>query len=1073
MNKNKLPCDVLNKKTSFNHSLLIIRTTIILLFTCVFISTAEIGFTHNEKAWLNESNVNLEEVLNEIDYTTIYSNDEKTEALQQQVKTINGTIVDPNGAPIIGANIIERGTSNGTITDFDGKFQLNVGNNAILKVSYIGYLEQEITTQGLNTINIVLQEDTKTLEELVVTALGIRKDEKALGYSVQKIGGEDLSVVKGVNVSSSLTGKIAGLLVKNSTEISENPIIELRGENPLIVIDGVAYGNMTLGDLSSEDIESMDVLKGATASALYGVRGRSGAIMITTKKGGKEGTLTVNISNNTMISAGYLKIPEAQASYSTGNYGTLEYNSGYVWGDYMDGHEVEQYDPFTMSIQKMPLVSKGKDNIANFFRPSFVTNTNFNISQSSELGGFRISGTQVHQNGQYPNTALDKYILTSSGNITYGKFKVEASLSYKKEKAPNLPKVDYGNGNILYNMLIWGGTEYDILDFKDYWKIKDQKQNWPFSAWYDNPYYIMNERIREADRNIFNTSVTLSYNILDNTSILFRSGYDNYNNTDESRRSIGDSGERRGYYAFDQYSGSSFNNDLIINGNYKLKEFEIEAIAGLSSYWYKDISFRANTRGGLSVPGFYSINASVERANVSKSMSEKALYSAYGKLGISWKSGVFVDVTGRNDWSSTLPSDSRSYFYPSVSTSILPTAFINPFEEVLDYWKIRGSWTIAKKDLGIYEINRLFNVSTDVWEGLSTASYPSVLRDLGIKPETERSFEFGTDFRFFNNRLAFDFTYFNRLRYDRLIQANISAASGANRIITNTEEELLQKGMEFTLRGKPVSNKSFEWSSTINAAFYHWYYDKLDPIYSSQDPRIKTGERYDKYFMTDWERDDSGNIVHQAGYPVKNKFQSVIGNRDPNLIFGFSNKFTYKNFDLNLSLDGRVGGYIYSWTEQALWHSGAHPDSDNQWRYDEVVDGKQNYVGNGVKITNGKASYDPYGNVIEDTRVFAPNDVPVSYQSYTTIYNENPWDHDAKQNIKDGTFIKLREVALNYHLPKSTSAKLLMNDIKVGIIAQNLFLWTKEFKFSDPDRGKENLNSPSTRYIGFNINLSL
>lgn len=496
-------------------------------------------------------------------------------------------------------------------------------------------------------------------------------------------------------------------------------------------------------------------------------------------------------------------------------------------------------------------------------------------------------------------------------------------------------------------------------------------------------------------------------------------------------------------------------------------------IAGLSSYWYKDISFRANTRGGLSVPGFYSINASVERANVSKSMSEKALYSAYGKLGISWKSGVFVDVTGRNDWSSTLPSDSRSYFYPSVSTSILPTAFINPFEEVLDYWKIRGSWTIAKKDLGIYEINRLFNVSTDVWEGLSTASYPSVLRDLGIKPETERSFEFGTDFRFFNNRLAFDFTYFNRLRYDRLIQANISAASGANRIITNTEEELLQKGMEFTLRGKPVSNKSFEWSSTINAAFYHWYYDKLDPIYSSQDPRIKTGERYDKYFMTDWERDDSGNIVHQAGYPVKNKFQSVIGNRDPNIIFGFSNKFTYKNFDLNLSLDGRVGGYIYSWTEQALWHSGAHPDSDNQWRYDEVVDGKQNYVGNGVKITNGKASYDPYGNVIEDTRVFAPNDVPVSYQSYTTIYNENPWDHDAKQNIKDGTFIKLREVALNYHLPKSTSAKLLMNDIKVGIIAQNLFLWTKEFKFSDPDRGKENLNSPSTRYIGFNINLSL
>ena len=992
-----------------------------------------------------------------------------------QQKQIRGVVVDNTGEVVIGATIIVQGDiGKGTVTDNDGKFTLtNIPQNAILEVSYVGMKSILVETNGKTDLNIVLTEDTEILEELVVTALGIKRDEKALGYAVQKVSSEDLSVVKGVNLASNLTGKVAGLFVKNSTELSEKPTIELRGENPLIVIDGVAYGNMSLNDLSSDDIESIDVLKGATASALYGVRGRSGAIMVTTKRGTEGGGIKINVSNNTTVSAGYLKIPKAQASYSTGNYGVLEYNSGYVWGDYMDGREVEQYDPISKSLKVMPLVSKGKDNIVNFLRPSLISNTNFNISQYSEKGGYRVSATQIHQNGQYPNTNLDKFIVSGAGNINFKRLKVESSLSYKKEKAPNLPVANYGNGNILYNMLIWGGTEYDIRDFKDYWKLKDQSQNWGFSAWYDNPYYIMNERIREIDRNILNTNISLTYEFSKSTSLLIRSGYDNYINSEENRRSIGDSGERRGYYGFNQYSGSSFNNDIILSGQYKISNIDIEAIAGASSYWYEDISFLSNTRGGLSVPGFYSLNASVERPNVSKSISRKALYGAYGKIGISWKSGIFVDVTGRNDWSSTLPSDSRSYFYPSVSGSFLPTSFYNPISDVLDYFKIRSSWTIAKKDLGVFEINRLFNVNTDVWDGLSTATYPTTLRDDKIKPETERSFEFGTDLRFFGNRLGLDFTYFNRLRYDRLIRASISEFSGARSILTNTQEELLQKGMEFTLHGKPITNKKFEWTSTLNASFWHWYYQKLDPRYSSQDPRIKAGERYDKYFITDWVRDNNGDIVHQAGNPVKNKYQSVMGHKDPKLMLGFTNRFKFNNFEVNISFDGRIGGLLYSWTEQALWHSGAHPDSDNEWRYDEVVNGKQSYIGPGSKVVSGEALFDPYGALISDTRVFAKNDVPVSYQSYTTIYNENPWDHDAKQNIKDATFIKLRELAFNYHLPKNIANTLLMDDIRVGIIGQNLLLWTKEFRFSDPDRGLENLNSPSTRYVGFNINITL
>lgn len=966
-----------------------------------------------------------------------------------------------------------KGSTVGTITGLDGDFVLEVPDKAILLVSNIGYVQKEIPVNSASVYTIKLQEDTQKLDEVIVTALGIKREEKALGYSVQKVGGEELSVVKGTDVATSLTGKIAGLSINNSSEISEKPELKLRGEDPLVVIDGVAYGNMTLSDISADDIESIDVLKGATASALYGVRGRAGAVMITTKKSGKEGTLTVNVSNNTMFSVGYLNMPKAQAGYSTGNYGKLEYNSGNVWGDYMDGHEVEQYDPETMELKKMPLLSKGRDNISNFMRPSLVTNTNVNISQSGKLGGFRVSATQVHHNGQFPNSSLDKYIINGGGNITYNKFKLDASFSYKKEKAPNMPKVDYGGGNILYNMLVWGGTEYDIRDFRNYWKVKDQQQNWGFTSWYDNPYYIMHERIDQRDNNLFNTNLTLSYEILKNLSVMFRSGYDNYSNNQEKRQSVGDSGEKRGYYFYGDKDGSSFNNDLIVNGDFKWKDFGIDVIGGLSSYWYQTAEFTSNTRGGLSVPGFYSLNASVERPAVEKKIKEKALYSVYGKVGLSWRSGIYVDVTGRNDWSSTLPSDSRSYFYPSVSGSFIPTAFYNPIEEVLDFWKIRASWTVAKKDLDVYDINRVFEVSTDVWNGMSTATYPTKLRDPNIKPETENSYELGTDFRFFNNRLGLDYTYFTRLRYDRLIEANISQASGSEKIITNTSEELRQKGMEITISGKPVVTKEFSWESALNISYWHWYYDKLDPVHSSKDPRIGEGERYDKFFMTDWETDHEGNIVHQAGLPVKDKFETVMGYKDPKCYLGWTNKFSYKNIDLSISIDGRIGGLMYSWTEQAMWNSGAHPDSDNQWRYDEVVNGKQNYIGQGVKVVSGSASYDPYGNVLEDTRKFALNDVPVSYQNYTQVYNENPWDHQARQNIKDASFIKLREVALNYTLPASIAQKILMKNVRVGVIGQNLLMWTKEFKFSDPDRGKENLNTPTARYIGFNINLTL
>ena len=417
MKNNTFPNLYFLKKTRFKQILRIMRITTFLLFVCVFCSFAENTHSQNARVSINKHDVRLDEVLNEIekqtDYLFVYNNqvnanskvslkadnspvsdvlntllknsnieysitgshivlyakeNASNSVVQQQNKRIKGVVTDSKNEPIIGANIVVKGTTVGTITGVDGDFAIEVPQNATVIVSYIGYRSKEFIADTRTTFKIELLEDTEILSEVVVTALGIKREEKSLGYSVQKIGNEELSVVKGVNLASSMTGKIAGLAINNSSEISEVPELKLRGESPLIVIDGVAYGNMTLSDISADDIESIDVLKGATASALYGVRGRAGAIMITSKKSGAEGVLTVNISNNTMFSAGYLNMPEAQASYSTGNYGTLEYNSGYVWGDYMDGHEVKQYNPATMEVEMMPLISKGKNNIKNFIR---------------------------------------------------------------------------------------------------------------------------------------------------------------------------------------------------------------------------------------------------------------------------------------------------------------------------------------------------------------------------------------------------------------------------------------------------------------------------------------------------------------------------------------------------------------------------------------------------------------------------------------------------------------------------------------------------------------------------------
>lgn len=1125
MKKNLLLTSYVLKQREFKQILRIMKCTILLLFLLIFQANASQVSSQNARVNINRDQLRLKELMTEIekqtDYLFIYSDAEinaasrvnvkkgthrvadllkevlsknnisynfadnyislharkesqtdSAQGVQQKKNTINvsGTVVDPAGIPIIGVNIKLKGDKgHGTITDIDGNFKLEVPANGVLVLTYIGYKMEEVSVNGKTMFKVTMTEDAKALDEVVVTALGIKREEKALGYAIQKVGGDKINTVKTVDVGTALTGKVAGLNIENSTEFNTAPKLLLRGESPLLVIDGVPYGNVGLRDIAADDIESIDVLKGATASALYGARGGAGVVMITTKKGKEEG-LHVSVNSSTMFQAGYLMLPEVQSGYSSGIGG--KYNSDdFVWGDKLDiGRTAVQYDPFTHERVEMPLVSKGKNNFKNFLENSFVTNNNVSISQKGKYGSVRTSLTHVYNKGQYPNTKLNKISYSVSGDMKWKKFSFDGGMTYNKRFYPQNFGTGYGKGGYLYNLLVWTGPDYDVRDFKNYWVKQDEQQNWMYDGWYDNPYFIANEITRSSNYDIVNAYANMSYEFTSWLKATLRSGVDSYSERKEwqNPKSAHAGWDQNGYYEMERNGGFSMNHDVMLNASHKFGDFTVDGYVGGTMYYYYDDKVQGNTKGGLTIPGYYSLKASVDPASTSSTYKSKQVNSVWGRFSASWKSAVFLDVTGRNDWSSTLAADARSYFYPSISGSVVLSELFE-LPEWLSFWKVRGSWTRTKKDLSVYEINNVYSVSNDAWNGMSSASYPTSIRGSLIKPKTSDSWEIGTGINFFNNRLRLDFAYYNTLNYNLTRKATISSAAGFENTLINYDEEQLRRGVELTISGDIIQTRDWNWNAMFNWSRDRYFYDKVDKLYSTQKEYVAGGKRWDWLDVKDWERDPQGNIIHGAdGLPILSDYPTLIGYEYPDWVWGMTNTLRYKDFTLSFTIDGRVGGLSYNKMVQSLWNTGAHPDSDNQWRYDEVVNNKINYIGKGVKVVSGTVERDADGKIVNDTRVFAPNDKEVSYQSYTRKYNPNAGS-PVRQNYQLETFLKLRDLSVTYDMPKKYYEKLGLKGLSVSLVGQNLLIWTKEYKFSDPDVGSDDLNSPSIRNIGFNV----
>lgn len=1002
-----------------------------------------------------------------------------SKGLQQQTrKQVKGVVTDAAGEPLIGANVTVKGqTENGTITDVNGAFTLgNVTGEDVLLVSYIGYASVEVKVGNQTSVKVMLKEDSEILGEVVVTALGIKREEKALGYAVQKVGGDKLTTAKGVDVASTLTGKIAGLNIQNSTEFNEGAKILLRGETPIVIVDGIPYDNVGLDDIAPDDIESIDVLKGATASALYGSRGASGAIMITTKRGAEEEGLNVSVNSNTMFFSGYLAFPETQSSYSRGQSGVYG-ESGYIWGDKLDiGRTAIHYNPYTYEWEEQELTSKGKNNYKNFLQFSFVTNNNVSVTQKGKYGSFRASMTHIYNRGQYPNQDMNKAIFTVGGEMEWKKFKLEASASYNKHKSTNNNGSGY-SGSYIYDLVIWGSADYDIRDFRDYW-IKGQEnsqQNWYDNLWYDNPWFKAYEIIDASDTDLMTSSVTGSYEITPWLKAMIRGGLDVSTTRNEWRNAISANyaWDKNGFYGLSRSTSLSLNTDAILMANKTWGKFTIDGLFGGNIYYYRYDQMQSTTQGGLSIPGYYSLKASVDPIDATSALQQKRVNSLYGKLSLSWDSTYFLDVTGRNDWSSTLRSDERSYFYPSVSGSIVLSEIIN-LPSWWDFLKVRGSWTVTKSDASIYANNNVYSVSTNVWSGMTSASYPSTLIGGRVRPQKAEVWEVGLATNFFKNRLYADFAYYRKAESDFIISGGVSSMTGYQNIQTNFKETRLRSGFEITLGGTPIKTRDFQWDILTNWAHDQYTYQTIDPEYSTKKPWVKKGATWDWFAINDWERDPEGNIVHNSdGLPTKQNFTTKVGKLTPDLVWGITNTLKYKDWSLSFTIDGRVGGMSFSRTHQMLMNSGAGIDTDNKYRYEEVVNGNKTFIGPGVKVVEGYVTYDPDGNIIEDTRKFAPNDIVISYENYIRRYHDGA-SAPSRQNVLDETFFKLRNLSLTYNLPQSLCSTLKMKQASVSLTGQNLFLWAKEYKYADPDKGGdssgyESLNSPSQRYIGINI----
>jgi TonB-linked SusC/RagA family outer membrane protein len=1038
-------------------------------------------------------------------------------ASAQAVK-VSGVITEKStGLPLPGVSISIKGGTAGTQTGTDGKFSIQANTNDVLRIAFIGYNSQEVTiTNAANPINISLEESQNSLNEVVVTALNITREKKSLGYAVQELKSKDISEAKETNLVNALSGKVAGVQVTNSQGDMGSSRIIIRGETsisgnnqPLFIIDGVPVDNTqnlgtggsrdfanTISDINSEDIESMSVLKGPNAAALYGSRAAAGVVLITTKKGKGTKGLGISINSNTSFSS-LLILPEYQNSFGQGSNGQFSYVDGKgggvndgvdeSWGPRLDGRLIPQFNSNGVAV---PFIAH-PDNVRSFFNTGRTLNNGIAFSGSGDKYDFRLSYNNLDQTGVIPNSSQSKnsFLFNSTYKIT-PKLTLSTYANFVNSSADNLPGSGGRRATSTMLQFTWFGRQVDVEQLKTYKDASGNNINWN-NSYYSNPYFVAYENTVGQVRNRLIGNVELNYKIIDGLSANFRTGNDYYTDRRKIRVAYGTNGTPFGSYEEDAYTFNENNTEGRLNYTKQLnKDFNLDVLLGGN---IRTTTFENNDQlaSKLAVSGLYTLSNSRDPLVSSNIFTKQKIFSAFSSAQIGFRNYAYLNLTARNDWSSTLPRANRSYFYPSVNGSFILTEAFDIKSDVLTFAKLRAGWSKVGKDASPYQLINTYAFIAP-FDGNPQQYANAVDLNAELKPESTKSTEAGIELGLFKNKVRFDFGVYNTKSTDQILNLDVSTSTGYSQKLVNGGT-INNKGLEAQLGVTAVKTKNFSWDISTNFSLNR---SKVESLYGNIQSYVlgtnrtvqvlaAVGQPYGTLFGTAFVRNAAGDIIVKAdGTPTISASKQTLGKFTPDWIGGITNSFTYKNINLSALVDAHVGGKIYSNTNRTGTYTGVLA-STLPGRGTENGGISYYYPGNStankaVQISAGTAA--PGGaTVYDDGMVFkgvladgsANSTILPAQQYYKGFTNAD------EAFVYSATYVKLREVKLGYTLPQQWIKKIGLQSATVSVVGRNLLIIHKEVPNIDPEtafntgngQGLEDLTLPGVRNVGFNINL--
>ena len=1052
---------------------------------------------------------------------------------------IQGTVMDAaTGKPLQGVNIREKGGTAGASTDEDGKFAINVPEGAVLIISHLGYESKEIVAGTSTNLTITLVASYSALSEVVVTALGIKREKKALTYAATELKGSDFSNARETNLASALSSKVAGVQVTTTAGgMSGSSNIIIRGNSslsgnsqPLYVIDGVPIDNSNrrglgsqtfatgvdggdgISNINPDDIESVTVLKGPNGAALYGQLGANGVILITTKSGGKNRKPTIQYNGSFSVGNALIK-PDYQNVYGQGydqqftfyrkaDGSIVTYDpslSGGIpklsggrnptsrgsWGPKMEGQMIE--DMWGDTVSYAPILDPYKE----FFQPELQFTNTVSVDGGGEKSTYYVSLTNMNNKGFMPTNKLNRTSATVklSSDIAKG-LNLDVKVNYIRQDVNNRPHLGDDGQNPVYRFLyIPRSLSMDGLKQYEYTPADIAKslglggnsffvggeKIFESNSVTSNPFWTINNTHNEDQRDRFIGYIKLSYELAKNISISARYGSDFYYESQYGWNAVGTRVSQTGNVFENKEYNKTENADVLLTASRQFGDFSLFANAGANhqSNRYRLIG---NSGSQLSIPGLYAIGKTILNAPT-LNVSESDINSVYGSASIGYRNFAFLDVTARNDWSSTLPPKNNSYFYPSVGGSIVLTDILDISGTILDYAKIRGSWAQAGRSGTPYQTIGYYSLNSLTFLGQPLASYTNIITDPNLKNELKTSYEIGTELRFLKNRLLIDFTYYHSVTSNQILPITISESTGYSTKLTNAGR-IQNNGIEMLISGTPVNTpKGFRWDAAVNVAVNRnkvlELIEGVSEVLLGSDRNIritaKPGQPYGMVNAADYAylRDEKGNrMIDEQGLPIVQNIQTLeLGNANPRWTGGVSNTFSFKGFSFGSLIDIRQGGIIFS---QGRVQEAAYGTSKRTLEGREgglIASGVKAHLDNGKWVSSGEA-----------------NDIATNAQDYWNRVASDKGFAVAEDFIYDASYIAIRELRLSYQLPKTWfGMQKIISGASLAVYGRNLGYFERHTDGFSPENAATNVNSgtlgmeqhslPMMRNIGVDLSI--